>query len=195
MKVTRTQVRTDTLRAVKIYTKQGDDGTTGLYFGGRVPKSSDPVEINGAVDEAQAALGWARSLSPRGERLDLMLVHLERDLYVLMAEVATAEENRHKLKPGQSLVTTEMVDQLEAQIDELSEETPMPKEFVVPGENQISAALDVARTVVRRAERTAVGRLVEGSLVVPYLNRLSDLVWTMARWAEGPDHRITKTID
>lgn len=177
---------------MKIYTRGGDDGTTGLYFGGRVAKSAEPVEVNGAVDEAQAALGWARSLSESGSRLNELLITLERDLWVLMAEVATLPKNRHKLVAEKSLVTSVMVERLEHEIDMLSEEIEMPKEFVVPGETQLSAALDVARTVIRRAERIAVGYPLENSLVNPYLNRLSDLVWTMARWAEGPHHRTAR---
>ena len=177
---------------MKIYTRHGDNGTTGLYFGGRVVKSADPIEVNGAVDEAQAALGWARSLTEAGGRLNELLISLERDLWVLMAEVATLPENRHKLTAGESLVTTAMIVHLEDEIDALSGEYEMPREFVVPGENQSSAALDVARTVVRRAERVAVGYPLDGSLVVAYLNRLSDLVWTMARWAEGSHHRTTR---
>ncbi len=177
---------------VKIYTRDGDDGTTGLYFGGRVAKSSDPIEVNGAVDEAQATLGWARSLAEPGGRLDELLIAIERDLWVLMAEVATMPGNRHKLTADKSLVTPGMILRLEEQIDALSSEIEMPKEFVVPGENQLSAALDVARTVVRRAERVAVGYPLEESMVVGYLNRLSDLVWTMARWAEGPHHRTAR---
>lgn len=180
---------------MKIYTRGGDDGTTGLYFGGRVPKNSEPVEVNGAVDEAQAALGWARSLSEPGSRLNELLITLERDLWVLMAEVATLPENRHKLVEGKSLVTPEMVERLESEIDALSAQTSMPKEFVVPGENQLSAALDIARTVVRRGERMAVAYPLENSLVIPYLNRLSDLAWTMARWAEGPHHRTARVHD
>ncbi len=177
---------------MKIYTRAGDDGTTGLYFGGRVAKSAEPVEVNGAVDEAQAALGWARSLSESGSRLDELLITLERDLWVLMAEVATLPANRHKLVAEKSLVTNEMIERLEREIDALSSEIEMPKEFVVPGENRLSAALDVARAVIRRAERVAVGYPLENSLVTPYLNRLSDLAWTMARWAEGPNHRTAR---
>jgi cob(I)alamin adenosyltransferase len=177
---------------VRIYTRQGDDGTTGLYFGGRVLKDSDQIAVNGAVDEAQAALGWARSLAERPSRVEEILVGVERDLWVLMAEVATAPENRRKLKPGQTLVTPGMVSALEAGIDELSAATEMPKDFVVPGETQLSAALDVARTVVRRAERAAVTHRVEGSEVVAYLNRLSDLVWTMARFTEGSKRRLAR---
>ena len=178
---------------MKIYTRNGDDGSTGLYYGGRVAKSSDPIEVNGAVDEAQAMLGWARSLFERGSRIDKILISLERDLWVLMAEVATLPDNRHKLKADETLVSQAMVDRLETLIDEFSAETPMPTEFVVPGENQQAAALDVARTVIRRAERDAVGYPLENSLVVAYLNRLSDLAWTMARWAEGPEHRIARS--
>lgn len=178
---------------MRIYTRHGDDGTTGLYFGGRVAKSAAPIEVNGAVDEAQAALGWARSLSAPGSRLNDMLVDLERDLWVLMAEVATAPENRHKLLDGTTRVTPAMVAHLEEEIDALSEEIEMPREFVVPGETQQSAALDVARTVVRRAERVSATYPIEGSSVASYLNRLSDLVWTMARWAEGPQHRTART--
>jgi cob(I)alamin adenosyltransferase len=177
---------------VKIYTRDGDDGTTGLYFGGRTRKDTEPIEVNGAVDEAQASLGWARSLSEPSSRLHELLITLERDLWVLMAEVATLPTNRHKLAAGKSLVTSTMIDRLESEIDALSSEIEMPKEFVVPGENQLSAALDVARTVIRRAERIAVSYPLEESLVVAYLNRLSDLAWTMARFAEGPHHRTAR---
>jgi cob(I)alamin adenosyltransferase len=178
---------------MRIYTKRGDDGTTGLLFGGRVPKSAKRIEVNGAVDEAQAALGLGRAELPRGSELDELLVLVERDLWVLMAEVATLPAHRRKLVPGASLVTEEMVAALESQIDALTERTSMPAEFVVPGENRASAALDVARTAVRRAERVAVTLPMPGSLVVPYLNRLSDLVWTMARVAEGDHHRTART--
>ena len=178
---------------MKIYTKAGDNGTTGLYFGGRVAKSAEPIEVNGAVDEAQASLGWARSLSEPTSRLNELLVTVERDLWVLMAEVATLPENRRKLVAEKSLVTAAMIERLETEIDALSEEIEMPTEFVVPGDDSFSAALDVARTVVRRAERVAVGYPLEDSLVIQYLNRLSDLVWTMARWAEGHEHRTART--
>lgn len=178
---------------MRIYTRKGDDGTTGLLFGGRVPKDSSRIETNGAVDEAQAALGLARAEANPGSELDELLVAIERDLYVLMAEVATAPENRHKLTPGTSQVTTGMVDALEARIDQLSGRTTMPTEFVVPGANRRSATLDVARTAVRRAERVAVSEPIEGSLVTTYLNRLSDLVWTMARWQEGDEHLAARS--
>jgi cob(I)alamin adenosyltransferase len=179
---------------VQIYTRQGDDGTTGLLFGGRTPKDSDPIELNGAVDEAQAALGWARSLCDAKDPMNLSIAGLERDLWILMAEVATKLENREKLEFGRTRVSQGMIDELEHQIDDANHVVQMPAEFVVPGENQLSAALDVARTVVRRAERIAVTWDVEGSLVVAYLNRLSDLVWTLARVAEGSAHRTARSM-
>jgi cob(I)alamin adenosyltransferase len=172
---------------VRIYTRKGDDGTTGLLYGGRVLKSSARIELGGAVDEAQAAMGMARALAEPGSELDELLVGLERDLYVLMAEVATAPANRRKLQPGTTSVTAEMVASLERSIDRLSEQVTMPEEFVVPGQDRRSAALDFARTVARRAERR-VGRLGDGTQVGHYLNRLSDLLWTMARWQEGDAH-------
>lgn len=183
---------------MRIYTRKGDDGTTGLLFGGRVPKDEPRIEVNGAVDEAQAALGLARAESLPGSELDQLLVELERQLYVLMAEVATAPSNRRKLVDGQSLVTAAMVSDLEAWIDRLGERFEMPAEFVVPGANRCAAALDFARTVVRRAERvlaSAPQLHEEGaapSFVGPYLNRLSDLLWTMARWQEGEVHLAAK---
>ncbi|MBW3669472.1 MAG: cob(I)yrinic acid a,c-diamide adenosyltransferase [Actinobacteria bacterium] len=170
---------------MRIYTKKGDDGTTGLYFGGRVAKDAPVVAAYGTVDEAQAFLGLARAEAERRSELDELLVSLERDLWVLMADLATAADNRSKLEPGVTAVTQEMVAALEAHIDALNERFEMPTEFVVPGQSRAAALLDVARTVVRRAERLAIPTAAEGSFVVPYLNRLSDLLWTMARWQEG----------
>lgn len=170
---------------VKVYTRKGDDGTTGLYGGGRVPKDSAAPTAYGSVDEAQAALGVARAEVARSAELHGILVGLERDLWVLMAELATDPDNRQKLVAGTSLVTAEMVTALETTIDDVSDRFDPPTEFVVPGETRTSALLDVARTVVRRAERDAIAASADGSHVVPYLNRLSDLCWTLARWEEG----------
>jgi cob(I)alamin adenosyltransferase len=170
---------------VKIYTKHGDDGTTGLLYGTRVRKDSALPTAYGTVDEAQASLGVARAHAERGSELDELLVGLERDLYVLMAEVATAPENRHKLSDGASRVTAEMVTALEHHIDRTSERFEMPAEFVLPGGTVVAAHLDLARTVVRRAERASLAVVDEGSQVIPYLNRLSDLLWALARWQEG----------
>jgi cob(I)alamin adenosyltransferase len=169
----------------RIYTKKGDDGTTGLFYGGRVPKDSELPTAYGTVDEAQAVLGLARAQAGPGSPVDELLVPLMRDLYVLMAELATLPENRSKLQPGSSAVTAEMVDHLESVIDDLDRQFTHPTEFVVPGGNAVSAWLDLGRTVVRRAERHALSAAAAPSQVVPYLNRLSDLLWTMARWHEG----------
>lgn len=169
---------------MRIYTRTGDDGTTGLLFGGRVRKDSAQPAACGDVDEAQATLGLARSATGAGSELDVILVRLQRELWVLMAELATAPENRHKLRPEATLVTAGMVEGLEGLIDDLSQRFEPPAEFVVPGQSVVSAFLDLGRTVVRRAERMALGVAPPTSHVVPYLNRLSDLLWTMARWQE-----------
>ena len=178
---------------LKIYTRTGDDGTTGLLFGGRIAKDSALMHITGTVDEAQAVMGVARAEAIPGSELDQLLTGLERDLYVLMAEVTTDPAKRTKLTPGSTLVTDEMVSGLEAHIDDFIERIEMPTEFVIPGANRVSATLDLARTVVRRAERLAVADPVEGSLVRMYLNRLSDLLWAMARWTEGDHHLLART--
>ncbi|KAA0233628.1 MAG: Cob(I)yrinic acid a,c-diamide adenosyltransferase [Acidimicrobiales bacterium] len=170
---------------MRIYTRKGDDGTTGLLYGGRVRKDSERPSAYGDVDEAQAALGLARAECDRSSELDEIVIGLQRDLWIAMAELATATENRGKLVAGENLVTPGMVARLEALIDQLQEGLELPGEFVLPGQNRISACLDMARAVVRRAERAASTVSAEGSSVVPYLNRLSDLLWIMARWQEG----------
>jgi cob(I)alamin adenosyltransferase len=175
---------------MKIYTRKGDDGTTGLLYGGRVPKDGPAPAAYGSVDEAQAAIGMARA-ETRADPADSpgelgeILLGIERDLWVLMAEMATDPENRHKLTAGQSLVTAEMVVALEDVIDEVSASFEPPTEFVVPGQTRTAALLDVARTVVRRAERDCIPAAQTESQCLPYLNRLSDLLWTLARWQEG----------
>jgi cob(I)alamin adenosyltransferase len=172
---------------VQLYTGKGDDGTTGLLYGGRVPKDAPAVVANGAVDEAQAVIGLARAEAPRGSELDTILVEVERDLWILMAELATAPDNRRKLVAGTSLVTPEMVSSLASRVDDLGTRITVPSGFVIPGQNRMSALLDVARTVVRRAERLSLAVASPDSFAVPYLNRLSSLLWVMARWQEGAD--------
>jgi cob(I)alamin adenosyltransferase len=176
-----------------VYTRTGDDGTTGLLYGGRVAKDTSGPDAYGVVDEAVSALGLARAEAEQGSELDEILVRLQRELFVVGAELATAPGNRGKLQPGVSLVTAAMVTDLEPLIDDLTTRYDPPTEFVLPGENRAAAALDVARTVVRRAERRCVTAAAEGWLatgpggseVVAYLNRLADLVYTLARWQEG----------
>jgi cob(I)alamin adenosyltransferase len=169
---------------MKIYTKTGDDGTTGLLYGGRVDKGSALPTAYGSVDEAQAAIGLARAAVTDSE-LDGLLTTLCRDLYVAMAELATLPKNRTKLEPSVTLVTTEMVTALELLIDDVNARFEAPTEFTVPGQTELSARLDWARVIVRRAERASLAAHLPDSQVLPYLNRLSDLLWTLARWQEG----------
>lgn len=168
---------------MKVYTRKGDDGSTGLFFGGRVSKDAAGPEAYGTVDEAVSALGVARVLA--GEDLAAGILELQRALFVVGAELATAPENREKLEPGVSLVTPEMVVELERQIDAAVAIHPLPEEFVVPGENPLAAELDVARATVRRAERRVVTLVRQGGLpqsqVGPFLNRLADYLYVLAR--------------
>jgi cob(I)alamin adenosyltransferase len=178
----------------KVYTRKGDDGTTQLLFAGkdRVPKSSLRVTAYGEMDEAVAALGVARAdANDAGEsEVAALLLRLERELFVLNAELATAPSNAARLDPGVTLVTGEMVDALEADIDDLSARFEQPKDFIVPGNSRLGASLDLATRVVRRGER-AIDALAGAEHVRGearrYVNRLADLVWVMARFAERED--------
>ncbi len=171
---------------MKVYTRTGDDGTTGLLYGGRVAKNSALPEAYGSVDEAQAFIGVVRAeVADDQSELGELLLRLGGELWVLMAELATLPENRHKLTDGATRVTAAMVEDLEHLIDAYSQRFEPPTDFVVPGANKVAAGLDVARTVVRRAERASVDAVDPDSSCGQYLNRLSDLLWTLARWAEG----------
>lgn len=173
---------------MKIYTRKGDDGTTGLLYGGRVPKDDIRTEAYGTTDEAVALLGLARALQPAAEGLGDLLLDVQRHLFVAGAELATSAENASKLKPGVSKVTNEMVNGLEKQIDRITVLAPLPNYFIVPGSTPVSAALDLARSVVRRAERAVVTmirqKMLADDVVLRYINRLSDLLFTAARWEE-----------
>jgi len=175
---------------MRIYTRRGDDGTTGLFYGGRVAKDSAGPNAYGTVDEAVSFLGVARA---QGDpETAQAILEVQRDLFVVAAELATDSANRDRLEPGLSRVEAAMIDRLEERIDEIEATVGMPTEFVVPGGDPLAASLDVARTVVRRAERAAVGLLAEDahSLVVPYLNRLADYLYMLARAVE---HEWTPT--
>jgi cob(I)alamin adenosyltransferase len=172
---------------MKIYTKTGDDGTTGLLYGGRVAKDDSRTSVYGTLDEAVAALGLARAAG-LAERVEAAVVSVQRDMFVAGAQLATAEENQHKLKPGISRVTEEMTSAVEREIDALIEEHPLPAEFLLPGENAGSAALDLARAVLRRGEREAVAlsRAIDvDPEVLRFLNRTSDLLYALARFEEA----------
>lgn len=180
---------------MRIYTKKGDDGSTGLLFGGdRISKGDLRTDAYGTTDEAVAALGLARAsigmATDRTEaRLVELIVRLQRELFVVGAELATHVERRDRLTDGVTRVTVEMVTALEREIDELEAVGEQPKEFVLPGGSMAGAALDLARTTVRRAERRCVELAAADGLpeshVLPYLNRLADLLFVTARIADG----------
>jgi cob(I)alamin adenosyltransferase len=172
----------------RIYTRTGDDGTTGLLYGGRISKADLATEAYGTIDEAVAALGLGRALT--GEpalQEDLLL--LQRELFVACADLAANPKERSRLEAGVSLVTEDMTVRLEQRIDTLVGERPLPDVFVVPGASPAGAALDLARGVVRRAERHVVALEEGGRAINPevrrYLNRLSDLLFVLARWQAG----------
>lgn len=175
---------------MRIYTRKGDTGTTGLLFGGdRVSKGDLRTDAYGTTDEAVSALGLARAALGADHPLTELVLRLQRELFVVGGELATHVDKRQKLTDGVTRVTAEMVTALEGEIDALEAEHPMPVEFVIPGETLAGAAIDLARTSVRRAERRAVSLSAAGGLpdsqVVPYLNRLADLLFVVARAADG----------
>jgi cob(I)alamin adenosyltransferase len=182
---------------VKIYTRKGDDGTTGLWYGGRRTKSDVRIEAYGAVDEAGSALGVARALCGEGARdLEVRadLLRLQNELFVAGAELATAPEAADRLEDGVSRVTTEMVGWMEEAIDRYMDRVELPPKFVIPGGTQLSAQLDLARATLRRAERrvAALGDSDEpvSDPLSSHLNRAADLIWAMARFTDVPDPEL-----
>ena len=173
---------------MRIYTKKGDDGTTGLLYGGRVSKDDARTEVYGTLDEACSALGLARAAG-LVERVESIVVRLQREMFVAGAQLATAPENQSKLEVGVSRVSPEMTEQAEREIDDLLEQHPLPQEFLLPGGSPGSAGLDLARSILRRAERRAVAMDRAGQVADPeilrYLNRVSDLLFALARYEEA----------
>lgn len=173
---------------MKIYTRKGDDGSTGLLYGGRIGKDDLRTEVYGTLDETVSALGLARAagLSERGEAI---CVRIQREMFLVGAQLATSAENQHKLQDGISKVSADMTGQAESDIDSLLEVHPLPQEFILPGALASSAGLDLARSTVRRAERLAVALDREGLVpdpeVLRYLNRVSDLLFALARYEEA----------
>ncbi len=174
---------------VKIYTKKGDDGSTSLWYGGRVPKHHGRTEAYGSLDEACSQLGVARALCGSAEaELAADILRLQDDLFVAGAELATAPEAAERLEDGVSRVTEGMVAELERLIDRYMAEVELPPKFVIPGGNPLSAQLDVARTVIRRAERhisaLAEAGELNGETVIHFVNRASDFAYALARFAD-----------
>ena len=176
----------------RIYTKKGDDGSTSLWYGGRRPKSDERIDAYGAVDEAGSALGVARSLcGPDEAELHADILRLQNELFVCGAELATAPEASERLEDGVSRVTDEMVGWLEERIDAYMDRVELPPKFVITGGTQLSAQLDLARAVIRRAERRVVAldqtEGLESGAVQRYLNRANDFAYAMARFADVGD--------
>jgi cob(I)alamin adenosyltransferase len=179
---------------VKIYTRKGDDGSTGLWYGGRVAKSSIRPEAYGAVDEAASALGMCRAAARGEPELHDDLLRIQRELFVAGAELATSPEAADRLEPGVSQVTSAMVERLEADIDRYMERVDLPPKFVIPGGTELSARLDVARAALRRAERRVVeidlGDDEVSDVLMSYLNRASDALYAMARFTDETDPEL-----
>lgn len=177
----------------RIYTKLGDDGSTGLLFGGRISKADPLIKTVGSIDETVAALGQARASSTDAGLCEIIL-RVQRDLFVVAADLIANPHARDRLISGVSLVTAEMITQIESLIDQLVAQRPLRPVFIVPGANASSAALDLARAVVRRAEHNLVAYRLHVGADHPinpqarnYLNRVSDLLFVLARHAAGDD--------
>ncbi|MET0823755.1 MAG: cob(I)yrinic acid a,c-diamide adenosyltransferase [Solirubrobacterales bacterium] len=179
----------------RIYTKKGDDGTTSLWYGGRVAKSDPRTEAYGALDEAASALGVARSLCGADEaELAADILRLQDDLFIAGAELATAPEASERLVDGVSRITPEIAAALERLIDRYMERVELPPKFVIPGGAPISAQLDLGRAILRRAERRAValdgGEGIVADELLRFLNRASDAAYAMARFADVDDPEL-----
>ncbi len=169
------------------FSKKGDRGYTSLMEGQRVLKSGPRPEAYGTLDEASSALGIARATSIRPKSKEIIL-SIQKDLLILGAELSTADEDQ---KQSPNRITEDHVEQLERWIDELQGNVILKKEFVLPGETLASAAIDLGRTVIRRAERRVI-RLIQEKIIqnpeVPrFLNRLGDLLFTLARYEESAE--------
>jgi len=175
----------------RVYTKRGDDGSTSLAGGQRLPKNATRIEAYGTVDELNSFIGLAReSALQAGEpvaRLASILLRVQHELFNLGSELATLPEDLH---PRQARLTALDTEQLERELDELNADLPELRSFVLPGGSRLNAELHVCRTVCRRAERIVVGLAAEGDAVagaIRYLNRLSDALFVWSRWAS---HRL-----
>jgi cob(I)alamin adenosyltransferase len=168
----------------KVTTGTGDTGYTGLLGEQRVAKYDPRPDTFGTVDEATSALGLARAVT-QDQKVKEIIYHIQQELYLLMGELATPAENYEKIGLR---MTPEHVQRLEQVEEELKREVEIPNKFIIPGDTHDGAALDLARTIIRRAERLAVKLLHDGIIenkeVVRYLNRLSDLVFILARYVE-----------
>jgi cob(I)alamin adenosyltransferase len=171
---------------MKMFNKRGDNGETSLLYGVRVAKCDDRCEVYGTIDEAVSMLGLAKNFCQ--PEIKDVVSSLQQDLFIIGTELATPQEHYSKLEAKGMGVKPEMVQRLEDLIDNFEARVTIPREFIIPGAGISSAALDVARAVVRRAERRAVafkqaGKFINGE-ILRYLNRLADLVFILARYQE-----------
>ena len=188
----------------KVATGKGDEGTTGLLFGGnRISKDDVRTEAYGTVDEATAALGMARAeligLGGAGiAALDETILSIQRDLFVVGAELATNPDAWERLIEGRTKVSPNMLARINALLVTTEAAIVFPKDFVIPGSSKASSAIELARTIIRRAERWCVtlGRegLLPGDHLLAYMNRLADLLWLLARQAEKLEASATRSV-
>jgi len=170
--------------SARVTTRTGDGGETSLFGKGRVRKTDPRITALGDLDEAQSVIGVARAMVTKST-LGGQLLALQQGLYVAMAEVATPRQDLTRLK---TRLDTAALAKLDSALEELKKRTPIEGRFVIPGEDRVSAALDHARTVARRAERSVVACVdagsIDGEVLLPWLNRLSDLLFVLARTVE-----------
>ena len=171
----------------KIYTKYGDDGDTGLLYGGRVSKADLRCEAYGTIDEAISSLGLARSLS-KSNQVKHIIKDIQEDLFIIGAELATDFDQYNLLQKHFKVTTQDMISKLEQSIDDLDTHLNLPRQFIIPGASPASGALDLSRSIIRRAERRVVTlkdkQLLKNNLVLKYLNRSADLIFVMARFED-----------
>jgi len=179
---------------MKIYSRTGDDGTTGLFLGGRVPKNDLRCEANGEIDFAISAMGMARSISKK-DRTKNILLKIQRDLYTVSSELAVDTEKYNSFKKDFITIDENYVQKIEEWIDELTQVISIPNKFIIPGDSLVSSTLDLARSSIRTAERRIVELQDEAKLnnqrILNYVNRVSDLLFTLARYE---DSEISPTI-
>jgi cob(I)alamin adenosyltransferase len=171
----------------RLYTRYGDTGETSLLYGGRIAKNDLHTEAYGVIDEAVSAMGLARAVS-QDDRVKVVLRKMQREMFTIAAELATDPGKYHLFQQHFEPVTQEMVDNLESIIDSLEKNVEMPKVFILPGGSAGSAAIDLARCIVRTAERRVVALRQAGKLtnqlIISYLNRLGDLLFVLARYED-----------
>ena len=171
----------------RVYTKFGDLGETSLLYGGRISKNNPHTEAYGISDEAVSALGLARALS-EDARVKEVLRDLQKELFTIAAELATEPDKYELFQQHFAPVTLGMVENLETIIDGLEEDVEMPTVFILPGGSTASAAIDLARCIIRTAERRVVALreagMLTNDLIITYLNRLGDLLFVLARYQD-----------